>query len=64
MTGITPRLPGRLVHSHRPLKTFYLARHYSKYSTLLYYLLVVCVCVYLRRDLLPVRTHNRIRSPR
>lgn len=27
MTGITPRLPGRLVHSHRPLKTFYLARH-------------------------------------
>ena len=28
MTGITPRLPGRLVHSHRPLKTFYLARHY------------------------------------
>jgi hypothetical protein len=45
MTGITPRLPGRLVHSHRPLKTFYLARHYSKYSTLLYYLLVVCVCV-------------------
>ncbi len=29
MTGITPRLPGRLVHSHRPLKTFYLARHYS-----------------------------------
>lgn len=34
------------------------------YSTLLYYLLVVCVCVYLRRDLLPVRTHNRIRSPR
>lgn len=46
MTGITPRLPGRLVHSHRPLKTFYLARHYSKYSTLLYYLLVVCVCIY------------------
>ena len=45
MTGITPLLPGRLVHSHRPLKTFYLARHYSKYSTLLYYLLVVCVCV-------------------
>jgi len=27
MTGITPRLPGRLVHSHRPLKMFYLARH-------------------------------------
>lgn len=33
MTGITPRLPGRLVHSHRPLKTFYLARHYQ-----------ICVC--------------------
>jgi hypothetical protein len=29
MTGITPRLPGRLVHSHRPLKMFYLARHYQ-----------------------------------
>ena len=29
MTGITPRLPGRLVHSHRPLKMFYLARHSS-----------------------------------
>ena len=31
MTGITPRLPGRLVHSHRPLKMFYLARHYQLY---------------------------------
>ena len=29
MTGITPRLPGRLVHSHRPLKMFYQARHYQ-----------------------------------
>jgi hypothetical protein len=48
MTGITPRLPGRLVHSHRPLKTFYLARHYSKY-TLHYsttYWWCVCVCIY------------------
>ena len=58
MTGITPRLPGRLVHSHRPLKTFYLARHYSIIEYILKQYIV------LRRDLLPVRTHNRIRSPR
>jgi hypothetical protein len=36
MTGITPRLPGRLVHSHRPLKTFYLARHYSNNTIYIY----------------------------
>ncbi len=52
MTGITPRLPGRLVHSHRPLKTFYLARHYSKYTLHTTLLLTggvcvcVCVCIY------------------